>query len=63
MSKNVNYAIGIDLGGTFVKTALVSDDGKILFSEKLLIGSQSSKNTILKTIEKIIAILNYSQKK
>ncbi len=49
-----NYAIGIDLGGTFVKAALVSDSGEIIFSNKLPIGPQASKNTILNTIENII---------
>ena len=54
MIKKVNYAIGVDLGGTFVKAALVSDSGEIIFSDKLPIGSKASKNTILHTIEKII---------
>ncbi len=49
-----NYAIGIDLGGTFVKATLVTDSGEIIFSNKLPIGSQASKNTILNTIENII---------
>lgn len=52
-----NYAIGIDLGGTFVKAALVSDSGEIIFSNKLPIGSQASKNTILNTIENIIQMV------
>ncbi len=52
-----NFAIGIDLGGTFVKAALVSDSGEIIFSNKLPIGSQASKNTILNTIENIIQMV------
>ena len=54
MNNIVNYAIGIDLGGTFVKMALVSDTGESVFNGKLPIGSHASKNTILNTIEKII---------
>ncbi len=52
--EDLKYAIGVDLGGTFVKVALVSDVGDIVFSNKLPIGSQASKDTILNTIEKII---------
>jgi len=52
--KNLKYAVGVDLGGTFVKAALVSDVGDIVFTDKLPIGSQASKNTILNTIENII---------
>lgn len=57
MSKKNIYAIGIDLGGTFVKAALVSENGEIIFKDKLPIGSSASKNTILNTIEKIIKIV------
>ena len=51
---DLKYAVGVDLGGTFVKVALVSDVGDIVFTTKLPIGSQASKDTILNTIEKII---------
>ncbi len=54
MNTKRNYAVGVDLGGTFVKAALVSDSGEILFSDKLPIGSKASKSVILHTIEKII---------
>ncbi|NNE76425.1 MAG: ROK family protein, partial [Pricia sp.] len=54
-SKIQNYAVGVDLGGTFVKAALVSEIGNIIFKDELPIGSEASKNTILDTIEKIIA--------
>ncbi len=56
MDKKNIYAIGIDLGGTFVKAALVSENGEIIFKDKLPIGFSASKNTILDTIEKIIKI-------
>jgi glucokinase len=52
--KNLKYAVGVDLGGTFVKVALVSDVGDIVFTDKLPIGSKALKDTILNTIEKII---------
>ena len=52
--KDLKYAVGVDLGGTFVKVALVSDVGDIVFADKLPIGSQALKDTILNTIEKII---------
>lgn len=52
--KNLKYAVGVDLGGTFVKVALVSVEGRIVFTNKLPIGSQASKDIILNTIEKII---------
>ncbi len=54
IKEDLKYAIGVDLGGTFVKAALVSDVGDIVFTNKLPIGSQASKDTILNTIEKII---------
>ena len=53
-NKNLKYAVGVDLGGTFVKVALVADTGEIIFTNKLPIGNQASKDTILNTIENII---------
>ncbi len=53
-NKNLKYAVGVDLGGTFVKVALVSDIGEIVFTNKLPIGNQASKDTILNTIGNII---------
>jgi glucokinase len=54
IDKNLRYAVGVDLGGTFVKIALVSETGGMFFKNKLPIGSEASKNVILDTIEKII---------
>lgn len=48
------YAVGIDLGGTFVKAALVSETGEIILKDSLPIGSKAQKEDILDTIEKII---------
>lgn len=54
MTKRKQFAVGVDLGGTFVKAALVSNTGKILFKDKLPIGPEASKENILDTIENII---------
>jgi len=48
------YAIGIDLGGTFVKYALVSETGNILFDGKLPIGSSATREDTLSIIEQSI---------
>ena len=59
---NIRYAAGIDLGGTFVKLALVSEDGKISFQDKIEIGPKATRDDILKTlslaIQKIIVHAN-----
>jgi len=55
------YAVGIDLGGTFVKFALISDSGKIAFSDKLPIGFESGRDDILNTLHKAIKLtLDYA---
>lgn len=51
---NLKYAIGIDLGGTFVKSALVCETGAIRFTHMLPIGVEATKHIILDTIEQII---------
>lgn len=52
----MKYAVGVDLGGTFVKVALVSEVGKIIYKNKLSIGNKALKQNILDTIEKIIQV-------
>ena len=54
MDNNKRYAVGIDLGGTFIKFALVSDSGEVIFTSKLAIGSSSTHDDILETIRKAI---------
>jgi glucokinase len=49
-------AIGIDLGGTFIKFALVAESGEILYNSKLPIGTASSRDDILATIRKAIQL-------
>jgi len=51
---NTQYAVGIDLGGTFIKFALVARSGEIVFSEKLAIGPAASREDILETIGQAI---------
>jgi len=53
----MRYAAGIDVGGTFVKLALVSEDGNILFEDKLDI-SKATRKEILNTIDLAIIKIN-----
>jgi len=53
---STRYAVGIDLGGTFIKFALVSEAGEILYSSKLSIGSSSKREDILETMHKAIRL-------
>lgn len=45
------YAVGIDLGGTFVKYALVSESGNILFNGKLPVGGNATCKDTLDSIQ------------
>lgn len=51
------YAIGIDLGGTFVKYALVSNAGEILFSGKRPIGGEATRDDTLEIIGNSIQLV------
>lgn len=53
---NKKYAVGIDLGGTFIKFALVADSGEILYTGKLSIGSSSTRDDILATMHQAIEL-------
>ncbi len=53
----MRYAAGIDVGGTSVKLALVSEDGNILFEDKLDI-SKATREEILNTIDLAIIKIN-----
>ncbi len=48
------YAAGIDLGGTFVKYALVSESGEILFDGKLPVGGKATREDTLEAIQNSI---------
>ena len=54
--KNSRFAVGIDLGGTFIKFALVSETGEVLFTDKLLIGTTAKREDILNTIDQAIRL-------
>lgn len=55
-NKELRYATGIDLGGTFVKYALVSETGDIVIDGKLPIGGKATKEDILNAIEASIQV-------
>lgn len=58
------YAIGIDLGGTFVKYALISNAGEILFSGKLLVGGEATRDDTLDIIgDSIQLVIDEASKK
>lgn len=58
------YAIGIDLGGTFVKYALVSNAGEILFSGKLPVGGEATRDDTLDIIgDSIQLVIDEASKK
>lgn len=48
------HAIAIDLGGTFVKYALISNSGEILFQGKLPIGGEATREDTLEAIKNSI---------
>lgn len=50
------HAIGIDLGGTFIKFALVAESGEVLYNSKLSIGKEASRDDILATIREAIQL-------
>lgn len=50
----VKYAVGVDLGGTSVKFALVSEMGDILYADKLLLGKNAKREVILSILHTAI---------
>lgn len=61
--ENKRYSVGIDLGGTFIKFALVAESGDILYNDKLAIGSGAKRDDILETMRKAIEMtLLYAEK-
>ena len=47
---NTKYYLGIDLGGTFIKGAIVDRNGKIAVSDKVPTESQKGNDTVTKNI-------------
>ena len=54
--ENMKYAIGIDLGGTFIKFGLISEKGEIVYTAKLAIGTTAKRDDILNTIHESIRL-------
>lgn len=52
--KKLRYAVGIDLGGTFVKYVLVKENGEILIEGKLPVGGKATREDTLDTIKSSI---------
>jgi len=52
----MKYAIGIDLGGTFIKYAIVSNEGKFLLEETIPSNAGTSANAVISQLE--LAIKN-----
>ncbi len=53
-SKNISYAIGIDLGGTFIKSGIVDLKGKILKEHKTDSFAEKSPEKVISQIEKCV---------
>lgn len=49
--EKLRYATGIDLGGTFVKYALVAENGEIVTEGKLPVGGKASREDTLEAIK------------
>lgn len=59
----IEYAIGIDLGGTFIKSAIIDSKGKIIKHYKTETFSEVSPKKVLSQIEKCINFLKDDFKK
>lgn len=55
--KKLSYAIGIDLGGTYIKSAIIDSKGKIIKQYKTESYSSISPQKVIKQIEKCITEL------
>lgn len=62
MSKNEKYYIGIDLGGTFIKGGIVTEDGKILVSDKTPTQVESGADGVARNIASLALSLLESAK-
>lgn len=52
--KKVTYALGIDLGGTYIKSAIVDSKGRLLKQFKIASGAEISPKKVTEQIEKCI---------
>jgi len=53
----MNYIIGIDLGGTFIKAGAVSKDGEILFETSLPSQAEVNPQAVVRQIGKAVGII------
>jgi glucokinase len=61
MSTNLDYALAIDIGGTFVKAGIISSNGKILICERVETPAISEPETIVESILRLVTqLLNQS---
>ncbi len=61
--KKIGYAIGIDLGGTYIKSAIVDSGGKIIKQFKIESFAEKGPAAVSKQIEKCIQFLSKGFKK
>ena len=53
-SENISYAIGIDLGGTYIKSGIVDSKGKLVKEYKTDSYADKSPQKVISQIEKCI---------
>lgn len=61
MKKDSKFAIGVDLGGTYIKVGVVSDDGKIAVKTAIETGAEKGPKHVISQIKKGIEKV-YSKK-
>lgn len=59
MEKNKRFAVGIDLGGTFIKYSIVCSDGQMLLYDKLPARAQEGADAI---VEQLVEAVNRCRK-
>ena len=58
-----HYAVGVDFGGTTIKTGLISSEGKIVAQSKLpTLGDQGPKTVVRQMQKSIAEVLTYAKK-
>ena len=57
MAKVNNYYVGIDLGGTFIKGGIVTENGKIILSKKIKTEVEKGNDKIVENMNTLINLL------